>query len=301
MVFHAFASYPSQIHRYADRYVWKLDHVLFEEALRLIPQDKYLRDKSQDYSLARLMEAVVPKGERILGVRGVPYAYSNREFLVNYQAALNQTMIDSLNIGWVLDFQPTVIESFKFPEHTARRFRILQTGKVEFPEVQWSVHEMRFFRKGVEVTRQPEWRLRAWPNPWEVQLAFDGSLSTRWRTWETARPGDYLDVDFGKDEAVDEVRLDTSPDFYAVQSQIEAMDTSGKWALLAKDPAVAAADRSNYSLRLAATYEMKARGLHYLLVGDDYPGAGDISDDPSAWGLTEVVSAYGVRLYKVTQ
>jgi hypothetical protein len=301
MIVHAFFSWPSEIHRYSAQYVWQLEKIPILEALRLIPQDRYLRDRSEEYGAARLVEAKVPKGERILGTDGVTYAYCSRDFLISFQAALNQTLIDSLNIGWVLDFQPTVVEIFKFPEHTSRRFRILQTGKVDFAEIQWSVHEMRLFHHGVELPRQADWRLRAWPNPWEVQLAFDNSLGTRWRTWETVKPGDYLDVDFGKVEAVDEIRLDTSADCQAVQLQAEALDASGHWVRLSKDPELTASNHKDYSLRLAATYEMKARGLHYLLIGDNYPGAADFQDDPEAWGLTEVASGYGIQIYKVTQ
>lgn len=301
MLVHAFFSWPSEIPHYANQYAWRLENVPVLGALRLIPQDRFLRDHSQAYSAARMVEAVVPKGERILATDGVPYAYCSRQFLIGFQAALNQTLVDFLNIGWVPDFQPTVIESFKFPEHTARRFRVLQTGKVDFKEVQWSVHEMRFYHRGVEIPRQSDWRLRAWPNPWDVGYAFDNSLSTRWRTWETVKPGDFIDVDFGKGEAVDEIRLDTSPDCTASKLQAEAMDASGKWVVLNQKPTYAASDLRNYSLRRAATYEMQARGLHYLVIGDGYPGAPDFGDDPEAWGLTMVKSGYGLKIYKVTQ
>ena len=160
---------------------------------------------------------------------------------------------------------------------------------------------MRFFHKGLELQRRHDWRLSAWPNPWEVQLAFDGSLSTRWRTWETARPGDYLDVDFGRDEEMDEVQVDTSPDFGILHLQVEVLDSTGKWIRLAKDPSVTTVDQSKYSFRMAATHEMKAHGLYYLLIGDDYAGASDFRDDPGAWGLTVAASGYGVKLYKVAE
>src|SRR6202034_3200802 len=105
--------------------------------------------------------------ERILGFRGVPYAYCNREFLVSYQGALNQTLIDFFNVAIVEDYGPTIVESFKFSEQAVRRARIIQTAKFNNPDVQWSVHEMRFFHHGIEIPRRPEWRLQAWPNPWE--------------------------------------------------------------------------------------------------------------------------------------
>ena len=300
MILHAFFSWPSEIHRYGGRYAWKLDRILFTQALRLEPQDRYLREKSQDYSAARLVEAAVPQGEWILGTKGLPTAYCNRDFLVSYQSAESQTMLDWINTGFIPDYQPTLVVSFQFPEHTARRFRILQTGRAERPDVQWSVSELRFFHQGVEIARQPNWRLQAWPNPWEVQLAFDNSLATRWRSWETVKPGDFIDVDFGREQAIDEIHLETSPDYYVRQLQAEAMDSNGQWLTLAESPKTNLADRTNYSLRLAATYEMQARGIHYLLVADDYPGTGDIEDDPQAWGLTLAASGYGIRLYKLT-
>jgi len=306
MIFHGFFSWPSEIHRYGGKYAWKLDHILFTQALRLEPQDKYLREKSRDYGAARLVEATVPKGELILGTTGVPMAYCDRDVLVSYQGALSQTMLDWLNTAFIPDYQPTLVELFQFPEHTARRFRVVQTGNADAREVQWSVTEMRFFHGGVELPRLPEWRLRAWPNPWEVQFAFDNSLATRWRTWETIQPGDYVDVDFGEEKQVDEIRLETSPDYFVRQLQVEALDASeknpgGNWVTLAKDHKTNPADRANYSLRLAATYEMNARGIHYLLIGDDYLGSDDIADDPEAWGLTKLASGYGIRLYRVTQ
>jgi hypothetical protein len=300
MIFHAVSSWPDEVHHYAHKYVWSLDRMLVRQALRLVPQDRYLRETDAGYGAARLIEATVPKGERILGLRGVSYAYCNREFLVSYQAALNQTLVDSMNMGWVDGYQPLVLETFQFPERTGRRFRVLQTATVDNPDVQWSVHELRFYHQRIEIPRRPEWRLRAWPNPWEVQLAFDNSPATRWRTWEWVKPGDYLDVDFGKDEAVDEVRIDTSVDYWPLQLQVEALDASGKWSLVAKDPKIDSVQPKS-SIRLAATYEMKARGIHYFVVGDDSYGADDFRDDPAAWGLTQVATGYGIRIYKVNE
>lgn len=301
MIVHAAASWPSEITRYSDPYVWRLEGFPVLEALRMVPQDKFLRDQSQAYEDARLVEKIVPKGERILGTEGVAYAYCNRQFLIDYQGALNQTLIDTMDVAWIDDFQPNVLQSFKFPERKARRFRILQTAPPETEMTQWSVHEMRFFYQGKELPRQADWRLRAWPNPWEVQLAFDNSLATRWRTWETVAPGDYLDVDFNREETVDEIRLDTSLDCASVKLQAEAMDAGRAWALLKKDPQVSVVDHKNYSLRMAATYEMKARGLHYLIIGNDFYGAADYEDDPKAWGLTLVAVGARCRIYKVAE
>lgn len=299
MVLHAFLSWPSEIHRYGGKNAWKLDRILFSEALRLTPQEEFLRERSRDYNAAKLVEATVPQGERVLATRSVPTAYCDRELLVDYQGAASQTMLDWVNNGFIPDYQPTLAVWFRFPERTARRFRVLQTGTAQTPEEQWSVNEMRFFHQDAELPRTAGWRLRAWPDPWEVQLAFDNSLATRWRSWEAIRPGDYLDVDFGSEETVDEIRLETSSDYFVRDLEVQAMDGNGQWTALAKDPKTDAVDRSHYSMRLAATYELKARGIHYLLIGDDYVGSDDLADDPAAWGLELAGAGYGIRIYRV--
>jgi hypothetical protein len=130
--------------------------------------------------------------------------------------------------------------------------------------------------------------LRASPNPWEVQLAFDNSPATRWRSWERATPGMYLDVDFGKSVPVDEVRLETSYDSRNVQVQVEG---------LARNPVVSGMEPPAW-IRNAAAYEMAQRGIHYLLIHDSDPIAEDIRDDPDGWGLSEIAAGYGVKMYQ---
>ena len=61
---------------------------------------------------------------------------------------------------------------------------------------------------------------------------------------------------------------------------------AGHWALVAMDPKTTTVQPKS-SFRLAATYKMKARGFHYLLVRDGDFGTGDFQDDPEAgaWQL----------------
>ncbi len=285
MIFHAVTSWPSALKLYADSHVWSLDRILFKEALRIVPQDQYLREHFAGYDQARMIDSYVPKGEPVLAFLGAPDAYTSHEILVSYQAASNETTADFLNVGWVEGLQPRMLQTFKFPERTIPRVRVTVTNAG--PQ-QWSVQELRVFDRGAELPRQPEWRLKARPNPWEVQLAFDNSPATRWRSWEHASPGMYLDVDFGKSMPVDEVRLETSYDSRNVQVQVEG---------LAQNAVVSSIEPPS-GIRHAATYEMEQRGIHYLLIHDSDPIADDIRDDPDGWGLTEIAAGYGVKLYQ---
>jgi hypothetical protein len=53
------------------------------------------------------------------------------------------------------------------------------------------------------------------------------------------------------------------------------------------------------SLRLAATAELKAHGIHYLLIKPDNPGADDMRRYPAYWGLDVAGSLGDVRLYHI--
>jgi hypothetical protein len=296
---HALASWPDLITSYSSPYAWRIEHFPYQGALRLVSTDDYLRKNLYEYNVARMVEDHVPPGQRVFSLTGFPESYTSRDIISGTQAALNNTLNDILFNAWIPDFQPTRQFVFQFPETTADRVRLLETARGKEPQ-QWNVHEVRFLDHGTEVTRRPEWRLRAWPNPFEIQLAFDNSPVTRWRSWQTATPGMYIDVDFGRAEKIDEVYMETSRDFtWPIQIEVQKYE-AGRWTTLA----------SNYqerqvpvkgAIRRAATYELSARGIHYLLVQAGDWGAGDYTDDPEAWGLEVVALLPGATLYRVMQ
>jgi hypothetical protein len=297
LLFHAWASWPSNINRYSGKYAWRLDRILYKQALRKIPQDRYLSQNFPEYGIVRMIEGAVPKGARVLTVNGLPEAYTSREILVGFQSAYNDDMADILNTGWDESRQPTRRRVFKFTPLPVRHLRVLQTAKAA-PLDEFKVQELRFFFAGKELARDPAWRLKAWPNPWDVQLAFDNSPATRWRSWETASPGMYIDVDFGKYQLVDEVTLDTSPDDWRLKLQVESMDKSGEWAKIASDPEMQAIP-APVDIRRWAGRDLHQHGIDYVVMRDTDWGAQDMREDPASWGFKEIAKGYGARIYKV--
>jgi len=173
---------------------------------------------------------------------------------------------------------------------------VLQTAQAAYPE-QWNVHELRFYYQGKELVRNSSWRLRAWPNPWEVQFAFDNSLATRWRSGEVAFPGMYLDADFGSEQMMDEVRLVTSTDFEKIRLRVESMNSSNVWEYVAENPKLEAGTIPA-AIRLMAISEMRERGVRNLLIYDSNYGAAEFAKDPEAWGLKLVARGEDTRLYR---
>ncbi len=80
--------------------------------------------------------------------------------------------------------------------------------------------------------------------------------------------------------------------------KLEGMGADGSWVTLSDHP-VESRRTIRTSLRQAATAELKARGIHYVLSKPDNPGAGDLLRYPSAWGLTVAGSAGDVRLFHI--
>ena len=299
LLIHAWASWPSHIHYYSAQYAWRLDRILWKQAIRKIPQDRYLSQNYGGYGISRMIEGAVPKGAPVLAMSGIPDAYTTHDILVSFQGAYNEDMADILNTGWDESRQPTRRRTFKFPARPVHRVRVVVTaGGAPFEEFQ--VHELRFFSNGVELARDPSWRLEAWPNPWDVQMAFDSSPATKWRSWETAAPGTHIGADFGKDRQIDEVTLDTCKDDLNILLQVEYQDKSGAWVKLSSNPDTqtipAPAD-----IRRWAGRDLHAYGIDYIMMHDTDFGAEDLREDPASWGFKEIAKGHGARIYKVVE
>lgn len=298
MVFHSFTSWYQAIPRYADKQAWRIATVPWRAALRLADTDQYLRTANSGYGPARMIEAHVPEDEPVLAIGSVADSYTRREVMVSFQSAGNEVLTDIFNMGANPDFQPSRALILHFAEKRTHRIRVRQIANAAYPE-HWNVHEMRFYSGGVEIPRRLEWSLRAWPMPGDVQMAFDNLPATRWRSWETASPGMYLDVDFGREESVDEVRIETSPEYGTTRLVAEFMDTSGNWQK-AGEVTKEAILPPNPQARRMATYALHSRGVHYLMLYDTSYGADDIRADPEAWGLKLVAAEPPARLYRTT-
>lgn len=294
VVFHAAASWPAILPRYANPYLWRVVGFPWRAAIGLESHEHFLEAHLKRYDLIRIINEKVPADARVLSYSGLATSYIRPELMQSFQSAFSAQMCDILDTAHYQEFQPERDLVFQFPERSLRRIRLVETAQGHGLQ-QWNVHELRFFDHGREIPRAPEWRLRADPNPWDVQLAFDNSPVTRWRSWQTAAPGMFIQVDFARDQNVDEVRMETSHDYqWPFQFRVES-----NGAVLT-DHFEERAIAYRGSFRIAAAVELAARGVHYLLIQDDDWGAVDFKDDPEAWGLTAIGAAPGGILFKVT-
>jgi hypothetical protein len=293
---HAISCIPAFQRLYTVPTSWKLVSIPFKAALRIEPEEKYLSRRIPQYDEARLIERAVPPGERVFAYTQMADAYLSREVLVRYQSAFNEVLADILWTPLFGGFQPTRQLRFQFPRRELRKVRVVQTAQAK--DVLWGIAEFRVLENGHELPRAPEWRLKAHPNPWDVQLAFDNSPVTRWRSWQRAEPGMFVEVDFGHAQVVDSVIVETSDEGYQTNVELEGMDLNGAWATLSKS-AQETTSRPPVSLRRAATAELKARGIRYVVIEKDDMRSDDFQAYTALWGMKFIGEAGPGRLYYI--
>jgi len=295
VIVHAVLSWPAVMPLYSDPHAWRVDKIRWKQALRMESEDGFLRRQFPDYALARMVEEKVPPGGKVLMFSGIPEAYTTREILVVYQAAFNEVLGDMLWTPINPAAQPTRRIRFSFPAAKLQKLRVRQTAAG--PE-DWSIAEFRVYHGGRELPRESQWRLRARPNPWDVQRAFDNSPATRWRSWQALFDGMYIEVDFGRPETAGAVVIECSPDQPDIRLRLEGMAPGGDWKTLSETYAIENVPVPA-GLRRMVTSELKRAGVRYFLVHADEFGREDYRQRPRAWGITQVGEVHGVRLYRI--
>jgi hypothetical protein len=291
-LFHALVCWPPVLSTYCDPWDWRISSFPGRVALRLDPVTPYILKNIGDYALKVPIELAVPRGERIFSFGGRPEAYIDRDIIVSYESTLGNLAQEIL---WTPQaHNPQHAQHFKFLPVTTRGVRVVNIASgTDF----WTVSEMRLRSQGRELPRSPAWRLSAWPNGWQVQLAFDNSYATRWSTWEALAPHARLQVEFPATERVDEVVLECDPAWTA-RVQVEVLLDTGRWVPLTDTPELVKTDFAP-GIRRAATREMKALGFRFLLVNEGDMVYADMKKYPTFWGVTQLAEANGTHFYRI--
>jgi len=292
-VLHAVLSWYATPVRYFDDYAPRLTAFPFRAAFRIESEEGYLTRHHSGYLVDRMIERQVARGEKVFSFEQISEAWTTRQILVSSGAAENERLADILRSALCRGACPARALDFHFPPRPLRRLRATQSSPA--PQI-WSISEFQIFAGGSPLPIDGNWHFNAYPNPWDAQLAFDGSLVTRWRSWQAAAPGMFLDVDFGEPQLVDEVRLLTTSDVLQTRVDLRGMDAGGAWQTLPVQWSGRAIPITD-DLRAAAVRELLARGIRYLLVSPGTIGANEFRDNAADWGIQLVDETEGTRLY----
>jgi 4-amino-4-deoxy-L-arabinose transferase-like glycosyltransferase len=294
LAFHAFASWPGIMALYADPGAWRLKEFRLKQALRREPEHQFLYRYLGEYRASQLIERHVPEGERVLTWGGPAEAYTSREILVPYQGAFNLRAAETFASGIVEGYQAVRQWTFRFESIRTRRIRIVLSSTPTKDE--WSLSEVRLFGGNGELPRRQEWRLTAWPNPWDIPLAFDGCRGTRWLSGQRAEPGMYVEIDFGAPQALSEIRAAMTPD-QTLSARLD-VDLQGDWKTVAQSgPLVPIPPLANP--RLNASDDLKRMGVRYVMTTDADFLAEDLFRNQKAWGVTMLGATDRAKLYRI--
>ena len=292
---HLFLSYPKVVSAYCDPNAWRVETVQLRVALRRRPEESYLTSRLPDYGITRALDQLVAKNGKVFTQRPIPSAYTSREVLVAHRDTRNLELLEILRTPLVPAKWPVRHQCFQFPAQRLRAVRVLQTGT---GRGEWVIHELRLFLQSRELPRAPEWRLSATPNPWNIQLAFDNSPVTCWRSGGDLRPDMRVEVDLGGPAELDAVLIETCPEQGPVQLRLQGHRETGAWMDLAATAEISEVVRPA-GLRRFAAREFKARGVDYILTADSDFQAADFREKPALWGIREITRSGDLRLYRV--
>ncbi|HWB87227.1 MAG TPA: discoidin domain-containing protein [Bryobacteraceae bacterium] len=291
-IFHAYLCWPAHAAWYCDDWAWRISSVPVQAALRKVPETEFIENHQTDYKLKTLIEHTVPPDGKIFSFAGRPEAYFDRTIVTSYESTLGNRANDAL-LTPVSDPAPTHRTRFRFLPLRTRRVRVVETASAS---PFWTVTEMRVFSNGTQLPRESNWRLSAWPNGWEVQLAFDNNYATRWSTWQAMEPHMYIAVDFGSVKTIDAVLLEGVAESQA-HLQVEVF-AHGDWVPIT-DTAEESDVRAPSGLRRAATLELKQLGIDYLWVNDSDYASEDMKKYSNSWGITLLGESNGTRFYRI--
>jgi hypothetical protein len=290
--------WPHVLDGWETRYSFRLHGFPLAAAVGAESEADYCKRSFEEYNVARMIQRATPPDSRTLALLGVASAYLDREVAVTWQSAEADQLLDTLRLATVYSSTPTFDWKAVWGERAVRavRFR-MPTGY----QGEWDINEVQLYSGNERVFNSPQWTLGGWPNRWELPLAFDGNMATRWRTWETVRAGMYLDVELGNPQRLTAAVLVTHTAAFRVPLEVYGLDMRGRWHLLSNTPQ--AIPRAPQDIRLEASRAIKRAGFRYLLVptggGGNAPIGNILVGHETEWGMERVGEAGRFYLFRV--
>jgi hypothetical protein len=285
---HCVLSWPPVIPRYARQYAVRIEHLNWRAAFRHVAEPDYLRTVLGDYDIGLALDRLVPASQPVMAGSIGNQLYHSREIVVPYESSFGRRLMDVMYRATIPDMQTTLRQTFTFDWRGVRRLRINLVDPGTSP---WVVGEVRVYYEGKELPRDPSWRLRASANPWTIGRAFDNSPLTVWTSDIKGQGGMFLQIDFGRVRRIDKVTLDMPKNEAWAMMRVEAENGS-----ISLSP-VAAVVPWPARMRQAATDELKANGIHWMVFRDGDLLADDLLVRSAQWGITQVAESNGYRLW----
>lgn len=291
---HAVLCYPAVLSLYVDPGAWRLETIPWQAALRLAPEEAFLKESVPGYEMCLRINSTVPPAEKIFSLSGFPQLYSNPELIISGQSSQANSYRDILLTPILSELRPTLRHTVTFAPRGVDRLRV--SAVVPQGEVPWSVTELRVSRDGKELPRESRWRLRASSNIWEAAWAFDSNPVSRWTAGEAGGTAQYLEVDFGGTVIADCIWLDGPVASSGLAVQVLSRSEDGSWHAMQQKLSEQRQDPPP-RLRRAAIETLRNENLRWLLVNERDVGSQDFAEFGKKWGITLIDRKNRFSLY----
>ncbi len=286
---HAITSWPSVARLYTVSGITQLDSFPVRDGLRLEPEEQSLLRREPLYAAAQMVERQTPADAVVLLIGSLPEAYTSRRIVTYHLSARGERLAETLFAPLVPQSPPVKRYTSSFRRQSARNLRVAVTAARAAEQCEFA--EVRLFDGDRELPRDAGWRITASPYPWDAPLAFDANPITFWKTWQHARPGDFLAIDLGREEMLDRVEIDAPLRNPGLELRIEGLaEPAAASAALVPPPS---------HLRRYAIEALRRDGITHIAVAGFVYGAQDLYARPGIWGVEFVAEAAGVKLYRL--
>jgi hypothetical protein len=299
VLLHGALSLPVTMDRYAGAGAWRLKGWPWEAALRIQPEEEYLRKTYFEYRPARMVAEHVKPGEQIVDLTGLPTLYTQTPA----HGPLPTVPFDQMTSTLATAAAPVPERLYEARFPVSERFmRGVKVRLAEPSKLGWPLAELRFERQGERVRVPRTWFLRAWPVPQDAALAVDGNLASRWQTYGPAKEGSFVEVLFDRPVPFDTLTVVSSMLARGGPAmEVYGLTTDRRWIRLRVTGAAKAL--APLPLRGGAMAFLKSRGIKWIVAPDSEIGHGPVGRSlmtyPNAWRVERVNQFAGVWLFRL--
>jgi hypothetical protein len=285
-VLHAVLAWPAVMDLYADKGAWRLRGFPWQAALGIEPAGSYLARELYEYRFVTKAAARVKRGETMLDLYGLPYAYLPVVPLGPLPSAEFDNVVYALNAA--RGAPPDLLHTLdcRWPMEFLRQARISTEAPWPAP---FSIAEAQPLRGGSPVQAVRNWFLDAEPNGGDSTLAMDNNKASRWSTLDPARGGEWWSVRFDRPVPLDGMRFHIVNASASLKLNVTLESASGRVWRACRDARFQPGPLVFY--RKAAMAFAKSRGVRWIAGSTRGEGHG-----PLVRELEMAPAAYGVEI-----
>jgi hypothetical protein len=292
---HAITSWPIAINLYSPDAL-RLREFPWRAALRIESEEAYLSRTSYDYRYAKMVERSTPPDARILDLWGIHTVHSTREFISSWRSAEAVRLVEGLDIARPQSRSRFTAIRAPFERQPICGYRIVLTSALSVP---WTVHQVDVRLGEARVSSRSARLVSSSKMQWEIPLALDRSVVSRWSSGQAGVRGDYLQVEYTEPVNADAIHV-LAPASTPVSAAVKIdLCTAGVW----KPLPLYSSDAPDLNLRPAAIQLLRQAGITHIVTPAALEGMGVLGErlvnTADDWGLEVADHLYAVYLLKL--